>query len=287
MTQRSLFAALLALMFGAVGVVGEAAAETVGIAHDWQLGMQPASSPVAERIHTMHNLLNVIIIAITLLVLGILAYVIVRFNAKRNPHPSKTAHNTLIEVIWTAVPVAILVVIAIPSIKLLYFEAQTTDYDMTLKVSGRQWYWNYTYPDNGNFSFDSIPVQDGDLKPGEPRLLTVDNPVVVPVGTAVQVLTTSDDVIHNWAVPSLGLKKDVTPGRVNETWFRADHEGIFYGQCSELCGVNHYFMPIVVKAVSRETFDAWVKEAKEKFAQEDGAAVHFADNRVAGGRLAQ
>lgn len=287
MIHRSGYAALLALMVSAVGGVGDAVAETIGMAKDWQIGMQPASSPVAERIHAMHDMLNVIIIAITLLVLGILAYVIFRFSAKRNPHPSKTAHNTLIEVIWTAVPVAILVVIAIPSIKLLYFEAQTTNYDMTLKVSGRQWYWNYTYPDNGNFAFDSVPVQDGDLKPGEPRLLTVDNPVVVPVGATVQVLTTSDDVIHNWAVPALGLKKDVTPGRVNETWFRADHEGTYYGQCSELCGVNHYFMPIVVIAVSRDKFDAWVKDAKEKFAQADGAAVQLADNRVAGSPLTQ
>lgn len=287
MIHRSGYAALLALMVSAVGGVGDAVAETIGMAKDWQIGMQPASSPVAERIHAMHDMLNVIIIAITLLVLGILAYVIFRFSAKRNPHPSKTAHNTLIEVIWTAVPVAILVVIAIPSIKLLYFEAQTTNYDMTLKVSGRQWYWNYTYPDNGNFAFDSVPVQDGDLKPGEPRLLTVDNPVVVPVGATVQVLTTSDDVIHNWAVPSLGLKKDVTPGRVNETWFRADHEGTYYGQCSELCGVNHYFMPIVVIAVSRDKFDAWVKDAKEKFAQADGTAVQLADNRVAGSPLTQ
>lgn len=287
MIHRSGYAALLALMVSAVGGVGDAVAETIGMAKDWQIGMQPASSPVAERIHAMHDMLNVIIIAITLLVLGILAYVIFRFSAKRNPHPSKTAHNTLIEVIWTAVPVAILVVIAIPSVKLLYFEAQTTNYDMTLKVSGRQWYWNYTYPDNGNFAFDSVPVQDGDLKPGEPRLLTVDNPVVVPVGATVQVLTTSDDVIHNWAVPSLGLKKDVTPGRVNETWFRADHEGTYYGQCSELCGVNHYFMPIVVIAVSRDKFDAWVKDAKEKFAQADGAAVQLADNRVAGSPLTQ
>lgn len=278
MIHRSGYAALLALMVSAVGGVGDAVAETIGMAKDWQIGMQPASSPVAERIHAMHDMLNVIIIAITLLVLGILAYVIFRFSAKRNPHPSKTAHNTLIEVIWTAVPVAILVVIAIPSIKLLYFEAQTTNYDMTLKVSGRQWYWNYTYPDNGNFAFDSVPVQDGDLKPGEPRLLTVDNPVVVPVGATVQVLTTSDDVIHNWAVPSLGLKKDVTPGRVNETWFRADHEGTYYGQCSELCGVNHYFMPIEVHALPKADFDAWVEKAKEQFATNGPSPVRLVAN---------
>lgn len=282
MIHRIVFAALLALVFGVVGSVSDAAAEMIGKAHNWQMGMQQAASPVAERIHAMNGMLEIIIVAIVLLVLGILAYVMVRFSAKRNPVPSKTAHNTLIEIIWTAVPVAILVVIAIPSIKLLYYQDRAPTYDLTLKVAGRQWYWNYTYPDHGNFSFDSVPIPESDLEPGQPRLLTVDNPVVVPVGATVQVLTTSDDVIHNWAVPSLGLKKDATPGRVNETWFRADHEGTFYGMCSELCGVNHYFMPVVVVAVSQEKFDAWVKGAQEKFAKADDTPVHVADNRPLG-----
>jgi cytochrome c oxidase, subunit II len=287
MIHRTVFAALLAAVVGVVCSVRGAVAESIGMAREWQVGMQPAASPVAERLQGLHDMLNVIIIAIVLVVLGILAYVIVRFNAKRNPTPSKTAHHTLLEVVWTAVPVAVLVVIAIPSIRLLYFEGRAENYDMTIKVSGRQWYWNYTYPDNGNFAFDSIPIQEGDLQPGQPRLLTVDNPVVVPVGANVQVLTTSDDVIHNWAVPSLGLKKDATPGRVNETWFRADHEGTFYGQCSELCGVNHYFMPVVVIAVSPEKFDAWVKDAQQKFAMADQPAVHLADNSAAGGNPVQ
>ncbi len=261
-----------------------AAAQMVGKAHEWQMGMQTAASPVAERIHAMNHFLEIIITAIVLLVLAILAYVIVRFNAKRNPVPSKTAHNTLIEIIWTAAPVAILVVIAIPSIKLLYYEDTTKDHQLTLKVTGHQWYWTYTYPDQGGFSFDSIPIPESDLQPGQPRLLTVDNAVVVPVGASVQVLATSEDVIHNWAIPSLGLKKDATPGRVNETWFRADHEGVYYGMCSELCGVNHYFMPIVVKAVTPEAFDAWVKDAQQKFAKADGTAVEVvARNEAAAG----
>lgn len=283
MVQRVVFAALFALV-GGVGWMRSAAAQMVGKAHEWQMGMQTAASPVAERIHAMNHFLEIIITAIVLLVLAILAYVIVRFNAKRNPVPSKTAHNTLIEIIWTAAPVAILVVIAIPSIKLLYYEDTTKDHQLTLKVTGHQWYWTYTYPDQGGFSFDSIPIPESDLQPGQPRLLTVDNAVVVPVGASVQVLATSEDVIHNWAIPSLGLKKDATPGRVNETWFRADHEGVYYGMCSELCGVNHYFMPIVVKAVTPEAFDAWVKDAQQKFAKADGTAVEVvARNEAAAG----
>jgi cytochrome c oxidase subunit 2 len=261
--------------------LGTAQAQTVGIANEWQLGFQPASSPSMEKITDVHNLLLVIITAIVLLVLGIMAYILVRFRASRNPVPSKTSHNTLLEVVWTAVPIAILVVIAIPSIKTLYFQAKATNPDMTIKVTGKQWYWTYTYPDHGNFSFDSLPVAEADLQAGQPRLLAVDNPVVVPVGAVVQVLTTSDDVIHNWAVPSLGLKKDATPGRVNETWFAANEPGIYYGQCSELCGVNHYFMPIQVVAVSQADFDAWVKQAQEKFAKADGGApVALADTNV-------
>ena len=257
---------------------GGAAAQTFGQARPWEVYMQPASSPAAAEIHHFHNLLMVIIAAIVLLVLGILGYVIFRFNAKRNPVPSKTTHNTLLEVVWTAIPIIILVVIAIPSMRLLFFEDAAQSADMTLKVTGRQWYWHYTYPDHGDFAFDSIPIPDSDLEPGQPRLLTVDNPVVVPVGTTVKVLMTSDNVIHNWAVPSLGLKKDATPGRINETWFRAENEGTYYGMCSELCGVNHYFMPIQVIAVSREKFDAWVKDAQQKFASTSSSGVKVADN---------
>jgi cytochrome c oxidase subunit 2 len=281
MVQR-FFAVLSLFSFATLAGLGRARAQAVGIANDWQLGFQPAFSPSMEKIADVHNLLLVIITAIVLLVLGILAYILVRFRASRNPVPSKTSHNTLLEVVWTAVPIAILVVIAIPSIKTLYFQAKATNPDMTIKVIGKQWYWTYTYPDHGNFTFDSLPVADADLQPGQPRLLAVDNPVVVPVGAVVQVLTTSDDVIHNWAVPALGLKKDATPGRINETWFAANEPGVYYGQCSELCGVNHYFMPIQVVAVSREDFDAWVKQAQEKFAKAgDGPPVAMAETPAA------
>jgi cytochrome c oxidase subunit 2 len=253
-----------------------AAAQALGEARPWQMNFQDAFSPVMEEIHDFHALLLVIITGIVLLVLGLLTYIIIRFNSKRNPVPSKTAHNTVLEVVWTIVPVIILVVIAIPSLKLLYSSGRTPAYDMTLKVTGHQWYWTYNYPDHGDLTFDSIPIPESDLQPGQPRLLAVDNPVVVPVGATVQVLVNSDDVIHNWAVPSLGLKKDATPGRTNETWFRADAPGVFYGMCSELCGVNHYFMPIEVHALAKPDFDAWVEKAKEQFASDSRSPVKVA-----------
>jgi cytochrome c oxidase subunit 2 len=272
---------LSAVLLGLVGLAGMAeiaAAEALGEAQPWQLAFQRPFSPVAAQMEEFHNLLMAIIAGIVLLVFGVLAYVIFRFNARRNPVPSRTTHNTLLEVVWTAIPILILVVIAIPSMRLLFFQDVAQSADMTLKVTGRQWYWHYSYPDHGDFSFDSIPIQDSDLAPGQIRLLTVDNPVVVPVGAAVKVLMTSDDVIHNWAVPSLGLKKDVLPGRVTETWFRVDAEGTFYGMCSELCGVNHYFMPVQVIAVSREKFDAWVSDAQEKFASAGSSDRKLAEN---------
>lgn len=267
-----------AALFG-IGIAVAAAAEgALGEAQPWQMGFQEAFSPVMEGIHQFHNLLLVIITTIVILVLALLGLIIVRFNAKRNPVPSKTSHNTLLEVVWTIVPVIILVVIAIPSLKLLYLSGRTPQADMTLKVTGHQWYWTYNYPDYGDFSFDSIPIPESDLKPGQPRLLAVDNPLVVPVGATVQVLVNSDDVIHSWAVPSLGLKKDATPGRTNETWFRADVPGVFYGMCSELCGVNHYFMPIEVHALAKPDFDAWVAKAKEQFAMNSRSPVELVDN---------
>jgi cytochrome c oxidase subunit II len=237
-----------------------------GLSHPWQMNLQDAASPLMERIHDFNNFLMVIQLLIVLLVLGILAYVIFRFNAKRNPVPSKTTHNTLLEIVWTAVPIVILVIIAIPSMKLLFYSDRTEDYEMTLKVTGHQWYWSYAYPDQGDFTFDSILVPAEDLEEGQPRLLTVDNRVVLPVDTNIQVLISSDDVIHDWAVPSLGMKIDATPGRINERWVRINQEGTYYGMCSELCGVNHGFMPIQVEAVSKEAFAEWVKQAKEEFA---------------------
>jgi cytochrome c oxidase subunit II len=260
-------------------LVGNVAAEgVIGMPRAWEINFQEPYSPVMERLLEFNYLIHIVIIGIIVLVLSILAYVIFRYNARRNPVPSKTAHNTLLEIAWTILPVLTLLVIIIPSLKLLYYSDKAESPDMTLKVTGHQWYWSYSYPDHGDFSFDSIPIPTEELKPGQPRLLAVDNPVVVPVGATVQVLVASDDVVHNWAVPSFGLKKDATPGRVNETWFRATQEGTFYGMCSELCGVNHYFMPIEVRAVSKEAFDAWVEEAKQKFAVNSHPQEDIASN---------
>lgn len=278
MFQRWLLSMPMACL-AIMALARQAAAEgVVGLPRPWEINFQTAYSPVMERLQDFNYFLHFIIIGIVLFVLGLLTYVIFRFNARRNPLPSQTAHNTLLEVAWTVVPVLILIAIVIPSLKLLYYADKAETPDMTLKVTGHQWYWSYTYPDHGEFTFDSIPIPEDQLQPGQPRLLAVDNPVVVPVGASVQVLASSEDVIHAWAVPSLALKKDATPGRVNETWFRANEEGTFYGMCSELCGVNHYFMPIEVRVVSAEEFAAWVEQAKEKFAANSRPWVDVAVN---------
>lgn len=258
---------MLLAMTVMAGLIHEALAE--GRSEPWQINLQDPASPVMERVHDFHNFLLIIITAIVLLVLGLMAYIIFRFNAKKNPVPSKTTHNTLLEVVWTGVPVVILIIIAIPSMKLLYFHDKAEEYDMTLKVTGHQWYWTYGYPDHGDFEFASIIIPEDELGEDQPRLLSVDEPVVLPVDTTVQLLLTSDDVIHNWAVPALGLKIDTTPGRINERWVRITKEGKYYGMCSELCGVNHGYMPIEIHAVSKEDFAVWVKEAEAEFAAAD------------------
>ncbi len=275
MLNRLLTFALLATA-GIASGIGPAFAQT-GEPRPWEWNFQPAASPVMERVHEFHQFLMIIITAIVVLVVAIIGYVIVRFNAKRNPVPSRTSHNTLLEVVWTAVPIMILVIIAIPSLKLLYYSAKPQDPEMTLKVTGHQWYWTYAYPDHGDMTFDSIPVAAEDLQPGQPRLLAVDNPVVLPVDTTIQVLVTADDVIHDWAVPALGLKKDAAPGRVNETWVRINEPGTYYGMCSELCGVNHYFMPIQVEALSKEDFAAWTEKAKEQFASKEQSTARLGE----------
>lgn len=225
------------------------------------IGLQEAASPMKEKMHHFHNdLLLPITTVITLFVLALLIYIIIRFNAKANPVPSRTTHNTLLEVIWTVVPILILVVIAIPSMKMLYFLDKTTEADMTLKIIGNQWYWSYEYPDHGGINFASNMVQDKELKPGQPRLLATDNPVVLPVDTNIKLLVTATDVLHSWAIPAFGVKMDGNPGHTNETWVRIDKEGTFYGQCSELCGTGHGFMPIEVHAVSKAEFADWVKK---------------------------
>lgn len=234
-------------------------------AKPWQLGLQEAASPVMERLTQFHDFMLVIITVITIFILLLLAYVCVRFSAKKNPTPSKTSHNTLIEIIWTAVPILILILIAVPSFKNLYYINQTPETELTVKVVGYQWYWGYQYPEH-DIEYESRPILDKEALNGEPYLLAVDNKVVVPVNTNVKILLTGADVIHNWAIPALGVKIDAIPGRVNETWFRATREGIFYGQCSELCGVGHGFMPIAVEVVSKEKFKKWITLAKEKYA---------------------
>jgi cytochrome c oxidase subunit 2 len=233
----------------------------------WGLSLQSPLSPVAHRIHDFHDILIYVIFFITLFVLGLLLYVTWRFRASKNPVPSKTSHNTMLEVIWTAVPVLILVAIVVPSMRLLYFTDVAPDTAFTVKVTGHQWYWQYDYPDHGGMTFDSYMIEEKDLKPGQKRLLDVDNPLVLPVGTKIKFILTSADVIHSWAMPSLAIKTDTIPGRLNETWTRIEKEGLYYGQCSEICGVGHAFMPIVIKAVSPEAFDLWIQEKGGKVLQ--------------------
>jgi len=268
------------------------AEEAVGKPRAWELNLQAPGTMVMERIEAFHGELLYIITAITLFVLALLIYIMIRFNSKANPTPSKTAHNTVLEVLWTVIPIIILVFIAIPSFKLLFYTGRVPpDAAMTLKVTGHQWLWEYTYPDQGGFSFYSTvacrtaedcasnPRPDGSTPI---RLLDVDNRVVVPVNTKIRVQITSGDVIHSWAVPSLGLKTDAVPGRLQETWMEIGKEGVYYGQCSELCGVDHGFMPIAVEAVSKQAFDEWVKKAKTEFAavtQPGGSQVAQAQSR--------
>lgn len=259
---------------------GAAAGQHPGMAVPDQLNLQAPVTPVMEKLYSLHNdLLLPLIIAISIFVLILLAYTCIRFKAKNNPIPSKTTHNTLIEFIWITVPILILGAIFIPSLRIHYYMDKAPHAEMTLKVTGYQWYWGYEYPDQNGITFEShiVPSSEQypsvDKKPsreeiekalkGEPRLLTVDNPAVVPVDTEIRVLTTANDVIHSWAIPSFGIKMDAIPGRVNETWFKATQTGTYRGQCSQLCGVWHGFMPVVVKVVTKEEFAQWVEEKKK------------------------
>ena len=270
-------AALAAGAFAAVMFASAAAHAQMGQPAPWQINLQDAATPVMENIHTFNVLLISIITAIMLFVLVLLVIVVVRFNERANPVPSKTSHNTMIQVAWTVVPVLILVAIAIPSFRLLHLELNIPKPDLTVKVTGHQWYWSYEYPDNGGFGFDSYLVAEKDLKPGQPRLLAVDNEVVVPINKNIRIQVTAADVIHSFAVPSFGVKIDPMPGRLNESWFKITREGVYYGQCSELCGRDHAFMPIAVRAVSEADFNAWVAQAKAKFASARDAEGKFAD----------
>jgi cytochrome c oxidase subunit 2 len=274
--MTALAVAICGLLAGSLADLVEASAQ-LGQPSNWQMNLQQSATPVMDEIVTFHTILLWVIALITAFVLVLLAIIAVRFNAKSNPTPSRTTHNAGLEIAWTVVPVIILVLIAIPSFRLLFFQLNMPPADLTVKATGRQWYWSYNYVDSGKFEFDSVIVRDqAKLRPDQPRLLGVDNEMVVPVNKTVRVLTTGFEVIHAFAVPAFGIKIDAIPGRVNETWFKATREGIYYGQCSELCGKDHAFMPIAVRVVTEQAFNAWVDDAKKKWAREDSAPTNFA-----------
>lgn len=262
---------LAAVPAAAMLVVAASATAFAGLGQPspWQMGLQQSVTPVMDNIIWFHDFLLYLITAITAFVLILLVIVIVKFNARANPVPSKTTHNTMLEVAWTLIPVVILTVIAVPSFKLLFLQLSIPPADVTVKAIGKQWYWSYNYPDD-KFEFDSLMVQDKDLKQGQPRLLTVDNEMVVPVNKVVRVQVIGADVIHAFAVPSFGIKIDAVPGRLNETWFKANREGVYHGQCSELCGKDHAFMPITVRVVNDKDYAAWIEQSKKKYAVNDG-----------------
>lgn len=250
---------------------------------NWQLGFQNAASPVMEELTRFHNILLILISVIVLFVLALLVTVALRFNSRTNPTPSATTHNTAIEVIWTVAPIFILLAIAVPSFRLLYTQDVLPDAEMTLKLTGNQWYWTVLYPDQQEITYDVVMLEDADRPPGAPRLLAVDNDLVAPVDTNIRVIVTASDVIHAFAMPAMGIKIDAVPGQLNETWFRATREGIFYGQCSELCGSRHAFMPLALKIVSKQEFKQWAEAAKIKYA----ASPAPSDTGVAKGRASQ
>jgi len=267
------FSRLAAFAGGAGTAILGAGAAWAGLGQPspWQMDLQESATPVMTQIAGFHYFLLWVIAAISAFVLALLLVIIVRFNARANPTPSRTTHNTPIEIIWTVVPVIILAVIAVPSFRLLFVELDVPPHpDLTVKAIGKQWFWSYAYPDNGNFEFSSLMIPERELRPGQPRLLAVDNEMVVPVNKVVHVLVTGADVIHSFAVPSFGIRIDAIPGRMNETWFKATTEGVFYGQCSELCGKDHSFMPIVVRVVNESDFNKWLDDAKKKYAADNG-----------------
>jgi cytochrome c oxidase subunit 2 len=256
--SAALFFAMLSSLMGLVSVPAQAQAP-----RPWEMGMQPAFSPMKQGIIDLHNLVLVIITVITLFVAGLIIVTCIRFNEKRNPVPSQTSHHTGLEIAWTVIPVLILVVMAIPSFRLIYFLDRTPDPDMTIKVTGHQWYWEYTYPDNGGIDIESRYIPDEDLKPGQLRLLEVDNQLVIPAGKKVRVLTNSADVIHSFFIPSLGAQRYAIPGRTIELWITADKPGVYYGECNQICGEAHSRMPIAVHAVTDAEFKAWVDQSKK------------------------
>ena len=284
--QRKRGGSAFATLIGAASLMAafgtSAWANQAGYAVPGQIGFQEAVTPIAAEIHWFHNdIVLPIITVICLFVAALLLICIFRFNERANPVPSKTTHHTGLEVAWTILPVLLLVIIAIPSFRLLTRQLEIPPADLTSKATGKQWYWSYDYPkdQNGGFEFDSLPKGDADLQPGDLRLLAVDNEAVVPVGKVVRVQVTGADVIHSFVVQSLGIRMDAVPGRLNETWFKAEREGIYYGECSKLCGKDHSFMPIAVRVVSQEQYEAWLQDAKKKFASR-GESYSVAANVV-------
>lgn len=257
----------------------------LGQPRNWQLGFQEAATPIMRQLSGFHDFLLILCTVVTLFVLALLIYAALRFNENANPKPSTTSHHTLLEVAWTVVPILILVVIAVPSFRLLFAQYDFPKADVTVKAIGSQWYWTYEYPDNGNMTFDAVIVEDNELKPGQPRLLATDNDVVVPVNKNIHILVTATDVLHSWAIPAFGVKVDAVPGRVIRTWFRAEKTGMFYGQCSELCGAKHAYMPIAVRVVSDQDYAQWLVKAKKEFASTP--AGNGKDHQDTSSRLAQ
>jgi cytochrome c oxidase subunit 2 len=271
-----------------LGLTCARAEEAAGHAVPGQIGFQEAVTPIAHEMHVFHDLILLpIITIICIFVLVLLAYVVIRFNERANPVASRTTHHAGLEVAWTVLPVMVLVVIAIPSFRLLTHQLVVPQADLTVKVTGKQWYWTYDYPSDqgGGFEFDSTLKADSDLQPGDLRQLSVDNEAVVPVGKVVHVLVTAADVIHSFTIPSFGIRIDAVPGRMNETWFKAEREGLYYGQCSKICGQDHAYMPIAFRVVSPEQYAAWIASAKQKFASNAAVPVHLAGNDQAPGMI--
>jgi len=265
----------LALTGAALALGWSATAAMAGTGHPdpWQMWMQGTATTIGHQIESFHSWLVWLITAISLFVAVLLVAVIVKFREDKHPAPSRTTHNTLLEVAWTVVPVLILVAIAIPSFRVLREQLVIPPHDMVVKATGYAWYWGYEYPgEQAGFKFDSNMITDENLKPGQPRLMAVDNEMVVPVNKVVRLQITAADVLHNFAVPAIGMRLDAVPGRLNETWFKADREGVFYGHCSELCGNGHPYMPITVRVVSEQAYAAWAAEGKQKYARIDGSA---------------
>jgi cytochrome c oxidase subunit II len=271
--MRLLSGFALALTMLAIASATAAAGQPV----PWQMNLTTPATPVMESVVNFHNFLLWIIAAISLFVLALLVYVLLRFSARANPEPSRTTHNSVVEIAWTVVPILILIAIAIPSFRLLYLQRDYPEADFTIKAIGSQWFWTYEYPDHGDIVFDSLRKPDDELEPGEPRLLAVDAPIVVPVNSTVSLIVTGNDVIHSWTVPAFGEKIDAIPGRLNQAWFRAETEGIFYGSCVELCGIGHSDMPIEVRVVSEAEFNEWVETS---VAEGVGAANRMLSERM-------